>query len=177
MKIKAAGKIRHFRGTILGVSGATILLIIDLYFNLDFSEWLVRLARSTEKWEFDEIILCSVLAFIGMGIDLINSVERSVQKRRLHAARVEVMEKALNKTQHIVNNYLNEMLLFKILLDEHRRLTPEELARFESSIYHASEELRKIEKLEDLNIRFNTTTLRLKKNDKFSADRHHRKKH
>lgn len=141
-----------FRATLIGTALFGLLLYLDLKYNWDLSEQIIRLVHRIEKWEIDEIVICATAILIGLAIDIIVLLNQMQERRRLHAARIEVMEKALLKTQHIVNNYLNEMLIFKIELEKHEHMPKAEIERFGAAIYRAAEELEKIENLEDLYI-------------------------
>jgi len=152
MSWKSFHLVRRLKSTLVGAVITGILLFIDLKYDLDFSERVVDFFHSIEQWQIDEIALCSLAILLGMAADLALLIHRMIEKRRLHAARMEVMEKALLKTQHIVNNYLNEMLLFKIELEKRDSIPKVELERFGNAIYHAANELEKIERLEDLYI-------------------------
>jgi len=136
------------------------LLYFDLKYDLDFSSRTIEFVHDMEKLRVDEIAICAVVILLGIIIDGVVLLNWMAEKRRLHAARMEVMEKALLKTQHIVNNYLNEMLMFKIELEKYEHLPRVEIERFGAAIYRAAEELEKIENLEDLyiNLSSNSTT-------------------
>ncbi len=125
---------KHYKITLLGLGIAISILITSLVFDVDIFEQLVNLVLRLEQYEIDELIIPLVIFLIFAFVDIfkrnrINNV--NTEKLKIYSA-------MMSSTQHILNNFLNQMQLFKLTAEDTPKFNPEVLALYDEIIDEAS---------------------------------------
>ena len=144
--------LRRFQMTLwYGLFGIGVVFL-DILFNLDLIERFVLIFQEYERYELDEFVLLGIFFLIGFVLDISRFQRDMLEQRRIERARNEAMLQVMDKVHHVVNNYLNNMLLIKEKLSERQALTDEEQKLFEDAIYEASNALIRLNSPNDFMI-------------------------
>ena len=133
-----------YRWTWVGLGAALILWISSVVFNLDVFEGFSYCLQQHEQMEFDELVFPLALFCFFFIIDLIR--RRHLAELRMEKFKVyRSMVRAMN---HILNNFLQKMLLFKLTADETEGFDQEVLKQYDTIIDEASAQIKALECLE-----------------------------
>ncbi len=101
---------RDFKLTIVGLVLAVLIYVFSFLTDIDLFERFILFLEDVEHLEVDEFILpifvCTIFA-------LIDQFRRS-KKQKVEVEKIKVYEAMLFSTHHILNNFLNQMQLFKM---------------------------------------------------------------
>lgn len=101
---------KEYKLTLIGLFVALLMSVAAIVFELELFEKLVTLMHEIEHFEIDELILPVMVALIFAVIDLF----RRHNRHKVEVEKVKIYQAMIFSTQHILNNFLNQMQLFKI---------------------------------------------------------------
>lgn len=87
-----------------------------------------------------------------VSISMVNWVERVEKSKRevaLREARLKTLQITMHTVHHIVNNFLNRLLLFKLETEEHGTISQASLEKLEADISVISKQLAELSELEN----------------------------
>ena|ERR1700730_2582207 len=126
--------------------GIAILLAVSIlagswFSNLDLFDTGLREILRIENNELDEFASAFVLIVVGLVIDQLR--ERQVARRRaeIEEQRLRVLKATMRTVQDIVNNFLNNMQLFRMEAED-GPLSVESLKLFDDLINETAEKLK-----------------------------------
>ena len=90
------------------------------------------------------LLICVLIFCFGVVVEI--SAQKLKKKER---EKSEVYESMLNATQHILNNFLNRMLLFKEAAEESKDIDKEILGHYERVISETTKQIRDLENIKD----------------------------
>lgn len=126
-----------YRLTIIGLIIAVIVFACSLLFELDLFEQMLALFESLEHFEVDEIVIPSLILLLFAFIDL----RRRQNKQDVEQEKFKIYKAMMFSTQHILNNFLNEMQVFKMTAEETSDFDPEILGLYDEVIKESSTQI------------------------------------
>ncbi len=105
--------------------------------NFELFEKTTHFLNSFEKYELDEMLISFSFFSLFVVIDHIN--KKKVQDIELEKAKI--YQAMLSSTHHILNNFLNQMQIFKFSAEETPEFPPDVLPLFDQIIEEASEKI------------------------------------
>lgn len=125
---------KKYKLTLIGLFLATIISSITLTFKLDLFELVIETLISLEEYEIDEFIIPVILLLVFSFFDQI----RIQRLQKIEYEKVKIYRAMLESTRHILNNFLNQVQLFKITAENTPNFDPEVLSLYDVVIKDAS---------------------------------------
>lgn len=132
---------REYKWTAVGLIAALTLWVITVSLHLDLFETFASCLQQHESTEADEVVFPVAIFYIFLMIDLI----RRHQNSRIEIEKLKVYRSTLKAMNHILNNFLQKMLLFKLAAEETRGFDPEVLKRYDTIIDEATTQIDALE--------------------------------
>lgn len=138
----------------LTLYGGAILIILQLIlfpFDIEFFDSLVIILENIEHYEVDEFVITFLFIFIFYLIDKV----RINRLNQIEMEKLKIYRSMLKSTHHILNNFLNQMMIFKMEAENTSEFDPNILALYDKIINDAKiqiEALGKIDKISAKNI-------------------------
>jgi hypothetical protein len=107
--------LKDMRVTMVAGVLAIAMIVTAMLTNFDVVKLNLKFLNSIEKFEFDDVLCGLVLIFVAMGID--RALLRRRQRSEIEARELKTLKATMRTVQHIVNNFLNNMVLFQIEAD------------------------------------------------------------
>ena len=130
-------------GAVLGVG----LILTAALTNIDLVKLNLKFLESVERHQLDDMLIGVTFILVGLIIDRILSRlrRRKRQQDEIEALRLRTLKATMRTVQDIVNNFLNNLMLFEIpAKDDGSSDTMEEL------IQHTSQQLRSLGNVESV---------------------------
>ncbi len=137
---------KKYKLTLIGVIIALLIGILSYTIDLDPFDHLVRFFHSVEQYELDEI-------FIGLLIILIFFIADLVLARReekIELEKLKIYKAMVYSTHHILNNFLNQMLLFKITAENTPGFDKKILEMYDKIIEETNKQIRDLSSVENI---------------------------
>ena len=129
---------KNFKWTIFGVASACAVYLITMVFDLELYENMVTALEDLEHYEIDELILpFAVLVIFG-----IFDMHSRNKAQKLDSEKAKIYKAMLSSTQHILNNFLNQMQLFKLTAQKTPDFDPRILSMYDEIIEGASAQIQ-----------------------------------
>lgn len=128
---------KNYRLTILGLVISVITWVVTIAFELDLFERMNSVLEDVEEYEIDELI---IPLFIFFFFTLADSIRRRKYKT-VELEKIKIYRAMMASTHHILNNFLNQMQLFKMTADRTPGFSPEILSLYEQIISEASRQI------------------------------------
>ena len=105
-----------------------------------FDTGLKDLVR-VENSEVDELVTAFVIVIFGLVVDQLRSRSRVKRRSEIDEQRLRVLKATMTTVQDLVNNFLNNMQLFRMEWED-GALTPESLKVLDSLIFETAAKLK-----------------------------------
>lgn len=112
---------RTYRRTLIGLCVSITIFLATLAGDLDLFERFASLLDEAEAFEIDELVI-PVFIF---GAFAIWDFAQKRKKAQLELEKVKVYKAMLTSTHHILNNFLNQMQLFRLTAESTPDFDPE----------------------------------------------------
>ncbi len=126
---------------------SVIFLIISIVFDMDLFERLLVALEDLEKYEIDELFI-PLMIFFGFAFA---DVIKQAKLRRVELEKTKIHRAMLSSTHHVLNNFLNQMQLFKMTADDTPGFDPNVLSLYNQIIAEASGQIESLGSLSDIN--------------------------
>lgn len=137
---------KNHKLTFLGLLLALNFYFITHMFDLDLFEALVEILESLETFEVDELIIPLTIIFLFTFIDQY----RRLNSQKVNYEKTKIYKAMMFSTHHILNNFLNNMQLFKITAEDTPEFDPEILSLYEVVIKDASTQIEALGNITDI---------------------------
>ena len=117
---------------------ALIVLFSALFFKIDLFEVVHSVLSGLEKYEADEFIIPVVIFSV---FSLFDQIRRQ-RLKKIEDEKIKIYEAMMHSTHHILNNFLNQMLLFKMSADNTPDFDPEILSLYDVVINDATAQIK-----------------------------------
>ena len=138
---------KHYTITLIGLALSLFLLMAGIVFDMDFFEKLVSLLHSLEEYEIDELIIPLFIFLIFAFVDLLKRNRAS----KVSSEKLKIYTAMMSSTQHVLNNFLNQMQLFKLTAEDTPKFNPEVLALYDEIIDEASMQISALGNINHIN--------------------------
>jgi hypothetical protein len=101
---------KDYKLTFVGIVISLTLWSITALFDLDLFAQVVEFLESFEAFEVDEFIIPTMILFLFLSLN----VSRLHRKQGVRVGSLKIYKAMLTSTHHILNNFLNQMQLFKM---------------------------------------------------------------
>lgn len=125
---------RKYGLTLLGLLISIVVLLGAIIKDLDLFESVTSFLNSVERFEVDEFIIPIIIFLFFAGLDLL----KRRKSRKVELEKLKIYKAMLGSTHHILNNFLNQMQLFKITADRTPGFAPEILDLYDQIMNDAS---------------------------------------
>lgn len=132
---------KKYKWIIAGLILSTVLWLVTVSLNLDFFEAFAFCLNRHEHIEMDELIFPAALFYIFLIIHLIRGHHRS----QIEIEKLKIYRVTLNAMNHILNNFLQKMLLFKLTAEETKGFDPDILKQYDIIIGEATAQINALE--------------------------------
>ena len=137
-----------YRLTAIGLIISIALYLIISLGQIDLFEWFVTFLGRFEEYELDEIIIPWLIFMVFLMID-------TFRRQRSHAVQEEKMKvyKAmLNSSYHVLNNFLNQMFLFKLTAEHTKGFPPDIIEKYDEIMEDTRSQLEALGSLKEENL-------------------------
>jgi hypothetical protein len=148
LRSSARNPARYVR--LLLVFGSTLTAILIAFalwrpiFGLDWIELALKPLSATAKWEV--FSGCAIL--VGLGMDCARALRRKRYRSEMEAQKLETLKVTMRTVQHIVNTFLNDLILLEI---EAAHLLPQDvLDRLDDSVQQVAGKLKALGDVESV---------------------------
>ena len=138
---------KQYKITLLGLAISFLALLITIVFDVDFFEYLVNLLHEFEQYEIDELIIPLFIFLIFAFVDLLKRNRAS----KVSSEKLKIYTAMMSSTQHVLNNFLNQMQLFKLTAEDTPKFNPEVLALYDEIIDEASMQISALGNINHIN--------------------------
>ena len=149
-----AGLVSHYKTTVMIAVGSAVYMALAIGFNLDLFEQVHmafhELTMELENFEGDEFILMAVCVSLAVFVDLTRQRKKSRREREISQHRMQVMRSTMATVQDVVNNFLNNLQLFRLEAERSQALNAEYLKMFDDLIEETAQKIKDIDEMEIL---------------------------
>ena len=128
---------KKYKLTLIGLVISAVVLLGALSFDVDLFEIIVSVLMEFDKFEVDEFILPISILGIFTFFDLI----RRQREHRVEIEKNKIYKAMMYSNHHILNNFLNQVQLFKMTAEETPGFDPEVLSLYDQTIKDASSQI------------------------------------
>ncbi|MCP3922785.1 MAG: hypothetical protein GY714_09395 [Desulfobacterales bacterium] len=140
---------KYYRLTMIGLAISTVIYLLTIIIGVDLFEKLIELLHGLEKYELDELIIPTTI-FIAFSLFELIDRQRS-HKIEVEREKIKIYEAMIFSTQHILNNFLNQIQVFKQTAEETENFDPEVLGYYDEIIDEASGQIDSLCKVTEIN--------------------------
>jgi len=123
-------------GAILSVCLLTAVLVLEL----ELFERTIDVLAQLEKFEIDEFITPSLIFFGFLFVDL----NHRHHQTKVEAEKAKIYKAMIGSVQHVLNNFLNQLLIFKMEAEETPGFDTEIIAIYDSIIAEAKGQIKEL---------------------------------
>ena len=132
---------KEYKWTIIGLISAFALWVLSVGLHLNLFESFIACLRNYERIEVDEIVFPAAVFYVFIMIDL----SRNRQRVRVEVEKHKVYRSMLKAMDHILNNFLQKMLLFKMTAEKTDGFNPDVLKKYDIIINEATAQINALE--------------------------------
>ncbi len=119
-----------------------VFVSLALFTLLHLTEWdwfenMTLLFERYDRYELDELFLSGIVLVVFIVID----ANRRKRKAEIESEKAAIYKAMLNSTQHVLNNFLNKMQLFKFAAEEVPDFPREVLAKYDQISQEATAQI------------------------------------
>lgn len=131
---------KNYLYTILGGCVALLIYLLSVIFNIELFEALITFLDELEHFEVDELLI-PILVFVGFFIfDLL----RRNKSNQVNKEKVKIYRAMVQSTHHVLNNFLNQMLIVKMKAESTPGFDPKVLKIYDKIVEDAQEQIRSL---------------------------------
>ncbi len=120
-----------------GVGIGLLVLVLSKLYDLDPFDRLADFFETVEQYELDEFFIAVLIVLVFFAADLL----LKERKRKIEHEKVKVYKAMVSSAHHVLNNFLNQMLLFKITAEDTPGFDKEVLDLYDVVMEEAKEQI------------------------------------
>jgi hypothetical protein len=132
--------------TLIGFITAVFIVVLSNLYNIDPFDRLVKFFHSLEEYEIDEYFIAGIVFLFFWLVDLL----LWKRKQSVELEKTKIYKAMIFTTHHILNNFLNQMLLFKITAEETPDFDKKILEMYDEIIDDAKKQLDALSSVTDI---------------------------
>lgn len=137
---------KHYKLTLIGALCAALIYLFSVIFQLEMFEALIALLDELEHMEIDEIII-PALIFAGF---CIADILRRNKVNRVSKEKLKIYRAMVQSTHHVLNNFLNQMLLVKMKAEATPGFDPNVLTIYDQIVEDAQRQIHALSNITDI---------------------------
>lgn len=137
---------RRVLATYVTIALAGAILITDFSTDINLFRMASNFFERIGRNHVDALIAVALIILIGRSIDVVVAGQKAKREQEIQAQRLIVLKATMRAVQHIVNNGLNELQLFR--LDAEGLLQEKSLKLFDEIIHRIAAQLTALGDLE-----------------------------
>ncbi|NPA24874.1 MAG: hypothetical protein GXO34_03495 [Deltaproteobacteria bacterium] len=137
---------KQYRLTWIGLGISILVGVLSYLIDLDPFDRLVDFFASVEKYELDEIFIGVVIFLAFLAADLL--IQQ--RKEKVEREKSRIYRAMITSSHHILNNFLNQMQLFKMTAESTPGFDPEVLELYNRIIDDASQQIDALSSLTEI---------------------------
>lgn len=137
-KTDGAYSMKDHKLTVVGLLLGISLYVIVRWTDTDLFEIVVEAMQGIERFEVDELILPGLVIFVFSYYDHLLKARR----RMVEIERQKTFRAMMESMQHILNNFLNQLGLFRLTAEETPEFDPAVLQLFDQVIDQTSDQIK-----------------------------------
>ena len=107
-------------------------------------EVVVRFLKSAERYELDEFFIGFFIFLCFLVVDLLRRQKQQKMEKKIEKEKITIYTAMLSSAHHILNNFLNQMLLFKITAENTPGFDKHILSLFDTVMDEADQQIKKL---------------------------------
>lgn len=135
--LSGKNNMKNYRLTIIGLSLALLMLALTFGLDLDLFEMVTSSLRSMERLEVDEFIFPVLVVSLFAYLDQ----RRRIKAKKIEYEKIVIYKAMLSSTYHILNNFLNQIQLFKLTAQKTPGFNPRVLTLYDEIVESANTQL------------------------------------
>lgn len=143
------GRFSSFKNTIAGGIVGVAIVVYGFLSEKDIFEYLLGILEYLEHFEIDEFLIAGAGITSGLLLDLILNRRQKERYIELQEQRLRVLRATMRTVQDIVNNFLNNLSLFRLEAEDRGALSESSLQTMDSLIQETSARLNALGELQD----------------------------
>lgn len=149
MKVSCCDKavMDKYKLTIWGLLISLLTYMSTVLFDLELFESTVSALHRFEHLEIDELIIPALILLLFSCLDL----RRRHREEIIEKEKVKIYKAMLFSTEHILNNFLNEMQIFKLTAEETEGFDQDVLKLYDEVIHEASAQVDSLGSITHIN--------------------------
>ena len=113
-------------------------------------EVVVRFLKSAEQYELDEFFIGFFIFLCFLVVDLLRRQKQQKMEKKIEQEKVRIYTAMLSSAHHILNNFLNQMLLFKITAENTPGFDQHILSLFDTVMDEADQQIKKLGDIKEI---------------------------
>ncbi|TCS64381.1 hypothetical protein [Varunaivibrio sulfuroxidans] len=142
----------RMKGTIIALMVVIVYTFLSAALKVDIFTDLVASLTFMETTKSEELILLGFSALLGLGIDLNRARLNEKRRRDIDAHRLRTMHATMATVHDIVNNFLNNLQLYRLQAERSKAFSPEVLKEFDEVVAQTAARLREIDSLKQITV-------------------------
>lgn len=143
------GRIQSFRNTIAGGIVGVAIIAYGFLSEKDIFDYLSAVLTYLEHLEVDEVLIAGASISAGLLLDLLLNKRQKERYIELQEQRLRVLRATMSTVQDIVNNFLNNLSLFRLEAEDRGALSESSLQTMDALIRETSAKLNALGELQD----------------------------
>lgn len=136
----------RYRFTLLGCVLVIIFLFFEFYWRFDFFEHALVFLEEFEEYELDEFIIPVLVLGGFFFLDLL----RWARKAKIEEQKAEMYRVMTKSAQHVLNNFLNQVQLFRMAAEDDQGVPPDILKEFDASYKEAVSSVKSLSSVNEM---------------------------
>ena len=137
----------RYKLTMVGFGASILIGVLSYAIDLDPFDRLVDFFNTMEHYELDELFVAWVILMTFITLDLL--IQQRNQK--IENEKTKVYKAMISSTHHILNNFLNQMQIFKITAQNTPGFDQQILDFYDTIIDEATNQLEALSSLKEIN--------------------------
>ena len=129
--------IKKYKLTFIGLLISTATLMYSLINDLDLFEIFLNNVHKMEAYEIDEFIIPIFIFGLFTLLDML----KWQKEHKIENEKIKIYEAMVASTHHVLNNFLNQMQLFKMTADDTPDFDPSILALYDQIMKDTTEQI------------------------------------
>jgi hypothetical protein len=142
------GRFTSFKNTIAGGIVGVAIIVYGFLSEKDVFAYLRGLLEYLEHFEVDEFLIAGASISAGLLLDLLLNKRQKERYIELQEQRLRVLRATMRTVQDIVNNFLNNLTLFRLEAEDRGALSESSLQVMDSLIQETSAKLNALGELQ-----------------------------
>ena len=137
---------KKYKLTFAGLVISLITLICSLLAEGDLFEYVVKHLENLEDYQIDEFIIPALIFFVFVVFDVL----RRQKMQTVELEKVKIYQAMLSSAHHVLNNFLNQMQLFKFEAQNTPDFNPEVLNLYDQIMKEASMQIEALGSIDNI---------------------------